>query len=252
MTSITFRAFPSAEFIAALGIVLTPPGGEPYWDVVANILSQYDSLDAQHISAYTVVAPGYVNPALGITTPLDVYLGSFNLQGLYPGNTSNSLAAALTAVFDAATAEYPGQFTVEVFPPTVYPDFWDWYNPNNGPLTGAGGDVLVGSRLLDEKALSQNLTALKDALKIVTQTGPATGLYLVAGRGVANAKPRGGSNSVNPAWRKALVHTGKLCNIVKRGLSDLHVKLLVFPGRHLILWSKRSKRTCSLMFMSRP
>jgi len=171
MTSITFRAFPSAEFIAGLGIVLTPPGGESYWDVVANILSQYDSLDAQHISGYTIVAPGYINPTLGITTPLDVYLGLFNLQGLYPGNTSDSLVAALTAVFDAATAKYPGQFTAQVFPPSVYPDFWDWYSPSNGPLNGAGGDILVGSRLLDEKALSQNLTALKDALKIVTRTG---------------------------------------------------------------------------------
>jgi hypothetical protein len=213
MTSITFRAFPSAEFIVGLGIVLTPAGGEPYWDIVANILSQYDSLDAQHISAYTTVslAPTLLYQALGFTTPMDVFLSTYNLQGLYPGNTSDSLLAALTAVFDAATAEYPGQFTIKMPQPAVYPDFWDWYTIHNSPLTGAGVDTVLGSRLLDEKALSQNLTALKDALKIVTQ--PALGVNLVAGRGVANAKPRGGSNSVNPAWRKALVHTGKLCNI---------------------------------------
>jgi len=29
----------------------------------------------------------------------------------------------------------------------------------------------------------------------------------VSGKGVHNAKPRGGSNAINPAWRKAYVHS---------------------------------------------
>jgi hypothetical protein len=54
LTSITMKAFPSAPFISAVGILGTAPGGEEaYWDVLANVLSQYASLDAQHISVYS-------------------------------------------------------------------------------------------------------------------------------------------------------------------------------------------------------
>jgi hypothetical protein len=197
-----------------VGVVAVPAGGEPYWDIVANILSQYDSLDAQQISAYTAMslASSLLYELLGFTTPMDIFLGTYMLQSLYPGNTSNSLLAALTTVFDAATADYPGQFTCIMRQPTVYPDFWEFYiSPGHNELIGAGVDQVLGSRLLDEKALLQNLTALKDALKIVTQ--PSVQLSLVAGRGVANAKRRGGSNSANLIWRKALVETSKLCNI---------------------------------------
>jgi hypothetical protein len=34
-------------------------------------------------------------------------------------------------------------------------------------------------------------------------------LYMVSGKGVWNSKPRGGSDAVNPAWRKTLIHAGK-------------------------------------------
>ena len=36
--------------------------------------------------------------------------------------------------------------------------------------------------------------------------------YLLGGKGVADAVPRGGSDAVNPAWRKAVVHAGS-CNL---------------------------------------
>jgi hypothetical protein len=40
LTSITVKAFPSAPFISAFGILGTAPGGEEAcWDVLANVLS---------------------------------------------------------------------------------------------------------------------------------------------------------------------------------------------------------------------
>jgi hypothetical protein len=217
LTSITMKAFPSAPFISAVGILGTAPGGEEaYWDVLANVLSQYASLDAQHISVYSFCYTQYTNPALGIIDPVVAYYGSFHMQGLYPGNTSESLVAAIGTLLNSSTAAYPDQFLTTIVDSQTYPDFWAWWNVNPQGSESAGGDILLGSRLLDETALSANLTALKEAIKIAGSSGTLQP-YLVAGRGVQNAKPRGGSNAVNPAWRKALSHTSRLFNFLKGG-----------------------------------
>lgn len=46
----------------------------------------------------------------------------------------------------------------------TYPDFWAWYPVRNGPLDAAHDQVLA-SRLVDGKALTQNLTVLREAYK---------------------------------------------------------------------------------------
>ena len=71
---------------------------------------------------------------------------------------------------------------------------------------GAGVDKVVGSRLLPPETLTQD--AFRDAL--IDFLGDAGGrLYMVSGKGVWDAEPRGGSDAVNPAWRKALIHAGQ-------------------------------------------
>ena len=65
---------------------------------------------------------------------------------------------------------------------------------------------MVGSWLLPPETLTDD--ALIDALvKFLGDSGG--GLYMVSGKGVWDAKPRGGGDAVNPAWRKALIHAGK-------------------------------------------
>jgi hypothetical protein len=142
-----------------------------------------------------------------ITSPIDAYLGIFILPLLSSSNTSESLVSAVSSVVNAAVQPYPLKFFV-TFQPVVYNSFYDYYVINNGPLD-AGGDYSLGGRLLDEKALTSNITALRETLKAITPGGSASSLYLVGGHGVRNAVPRGGSNAVNSAWRKALVHCGK-------------------------------------------
>jgi hypothetical protein len=206
ITSATFKAFPSSQFITASAFMGSLLGSESYWDAVAYVLSRLPELDAQGISMYSFVAPSFVSAEFNITSPVNAFYGIFMLPRLHPFNSSKSLTAVLNQVLAEATAPYPFQFFTSVVPAT-YPDFWAWYSVNNGPL-GAGSDMVLGSRLLDEKALTQDLTALKDALKTSTPAGALTSMYLIAGKGVQNAKPRGGGNAVNPAWRKALVHSG--------------------------------------------
>jgi hypothetical protein len=151
--------------------------------------------------------PSFTNAELNITTPVAAYAGTFFMPLLSPYNSSASLAAALTDVFNNATAPYSGQFQTLVIPNT-YPDFYAWFKDNNGPLDG-GFDGLVGSWLLDDKALTGDLNALKEAIKTFTPPDSSSAPYLVAGKNVWDAVPRGGSNSVNPAWRKAYMHFSK-------------------------------------------
>jgi hypothetical protein len=209
MTSVTIKAYPSAPFHTVVVFLGTTPGAEPYWDVMAHLLSQYPFLDEQGISAYTTIAPNFASTDMGL---VDGFLGIYILPSLHPENTSESLTAVINKLFNNAIAPYPTQFFTYVTP-SSYPDFWAYYKDNNGPSDG-GHDQIIGSRLLDKKALTTNLTALKEAYRSATPPGTITSPYLVSGRGVHNAKIRGGSNAVNPAWRKAYIHNGICIMIV--------------------------------------
>jgi hypothetical protein len=185
-------------------LVGTNSTSDAYWSTIAYILSQYPSLAEQGIAGFPFILPDYTNPELNITSPVSAYAGNFFMPLISSSNSSASLAAAVTNVFNNATAPYLGQFQTLVIPET-YPDFYAWFKDNNGPLDG-GFDGLIGSRLLDEKALTTDLNALKEAIRAFTPPGSSSAPYLVSGKGVWDAVPRGGSNSVNPAWRKALMH----------------------------------------------
>jgi hypothetical protein len=202
---VTLKAYTSMPIITATGFLATSPGTDAFWDVVAKVLSQYPELDEQGIMNYGFVARNF-SGQFGITDPVDAYFAPFIMPVLHPANTTESFVAAINKVFDEATAGTSIEFRRAVIPQT-WPDFWAWYNISNGPLD-AGYDQYLGSRLLDAKALTQNLTAVAEAYKAATRSGGVTSAYLVGGKGVINAKPRGGSNGVNSAWRKAYVHSG--------------------------------------------
>ncbi|KAF8855701.1 FAD-binding domain-containing protein [Acephala macrosclerotiorum] len=206
LTSVTIKAFPSTPFNTVTVLMATAPGTDSYWDVISLIQSQFPSLDEHGISAYTFIVPSFMSAEFNITSPVDGFYGIFILPSLHPENTSESLTAAVKQVLADATSAYPGRFATYTNT-TSYEDFWGYYKTNNGPLD-AGNDGLLGSRLLDGKALMGNLSALAEAYKTASAPGLGSQAYLVSGKNVWNAKPRGGSNAVNPAWRKAYVHSG--------------------------------------------
>lgn len=110
---------------------------------------------------------------------------------------------------------WPGQVTLLVLT-QPYDSFFDWYQTNfdNGQ---AGGSVYLISRLLDKDTLTKDLDALSDALEPILIDDGWLGTYMVAGKGVNKARPRGGSNAVHPAWRKAYVHASKYISTVFPG-----------------------------------
>jgi hypothetical protein len=207
ITSGTIKAFPSTQFITSTVFLATIPGNNAYWDVITYILSRSPSLDEQGISCYSILAPSFSSAKYNITAPVNGYIGTFMLPPLHPANSSDSLKSAVNKIITEATAPYHFQFFSSVQTQT-YPDFWAWYSVNNGPL-GASHDQVLGSRLLDGKALTADVIALEETYQKFTPAGSITSVLLVGGKNVMNAQPRGGSNTVNPAWRKAYVHTRK-------------------------------------------
>jgi len=121
-----------------------------------------------------------------------------------PYGTSN-LSATFDPIISHINTTYPG---VSITNTTKYYTTRYAAALDSHDVSSAGDDLVLGSRLLDAATLNGNQTALKAALKAFagTGTGSAAGPFLLGGRGVWDAVPRGGSNAVNPAWRKALAH----------------------------------------------
>lgn len=193
----SIRAFASRPFITLRFVAATAPNSDTFWDFSTYLLSQYPALAELGMAGYGSYIPD--SSIDGIAK--GIFSGSFFNPGS-ESNTSSSLAAALEPIYQHVNATWPGQFQITETAKT-YPQFNDYFQTSSGP-NDAGGDITIGSRLLDAKALSGDLAALKKALKASSPTGMLA--VLVSGKGVRDAIPRGGSNAVNPAWRKSLVH----------------------------------------------
>jgi hypothetical protein len=238
MTSVTIKAFPSTEIHTVAAWLVAVPGTDSFWDVVAETLTRFPSLDASGISAYTYIVPGFTSQAMNITTPVQAFHGLFILPSLHPQNASDSLTTTIKQLFADAASSYPHQFLTHT-ESTTYPDFWALYQVINGPRDG-GDDKILGSRLLDAKALTANLTSLAEAYRKATTTDSEIGVFLVSGKGVHNAKPRGGSNAVNPAWRTAYVHSGTRSRNGKKDITNFGFSVRIDMAT---IWWKKEIQT---------
>jgi hypothetical protein len=198
MTSVTIKAFPSTPIITLSFLLSGPADSDTFYDGMTYLLSQYPALADVGIASY-----GSITANNSASSPVGLFEGVFLIPAISAANTSDSLAAALNPIFEHINTTWPGQFNYGSSAKT-YPQFNDFFLYINGPLW-AGVNLRLGSRLLDAEALTG--PGLKKGLQGAMPSGGLQ-VYLVSGKGVANAVPRGGSNAVNPAWRKSLIHTG--------------------------------------------
>jgi hypothetical protein len=116
---------------------------------------------------------------------------------------------------------------------SAYVDDFDDFNAywsKTSPPADAGYSGRLGSRLLDEEALTGDFDDLKAALRKTTPAPWNLLGHLVAGPGThspPNGIP-GGSNAVGPGWRKAYAHIGeRLIRTSSKGTTD--IKRTVLP-----------------------
>jgi hypothetical protein len=195
-------AIPSPSVMNMNFYVTTSADNPHAFDAIAYLVGKFPALADSGVTGYPIIFNSAANSLDGGKTKVSGIMGKLIML-----NTANGteLVHRLQTLYDHINATWPGfSFAANT---TYYPSFNAWY-AENYDSTPAGYNNVMGSRLLDEQALTANATALKVALEKFSAGGQAT-VYIVSGKGVFNAKPRGGSNAVGPAWRRTYVHASE-------------------------------------------
>lgn len=173
-----------------------------YWDMIAYVLSQYPYLDAKGISGYTFIRPNLSVPLGGVPSSIAAFGAWFILQDT---QDIADMQAVLDPILNHITDTWPEALVDNNS--TAYASFYDWFSDGHYDQGEAGKNTYVGSHLVNPEVFD-SVEDLKTAFKALSSLG-GSDVYLVAGSGVRNARPRGGGDAVCPAWRKALVHAGR-------------------------------------------
>lgn len=128
---------------------------------------------------------------------------------LAPSQSAEALAAAMAPMETYLRNAKWGDKIYAAGIPLDYPDFAEYWATQ--PPQDAGFSGRLGSRILDEKALTGDIEKLKSALKATTPVPWNTLGHAVAGPGTWKPPSGilGGSNAVGPAWRSAVTHIGE-------------------------------------------
>lgn len=203
MTSVTVKTFPSPRLACGDIIVATDANSsaaKSVPDLAAYVVSQFPDLGDAGMSGYSYILRDFPNPYDPSSGSVAGFYASMCIQDT---QDTTEFLKLWNPIFKHINETWPG-FSIG---PNLanFTSFSGWYAVNYDKST-TGTDSYVGSRLLDKKALTSNVTALAAALDRLSSGGTATA-FLVSGKGVMDAKPRGGGDAVNPAWRKAYVHS---------------------------------------------
>ncbi|KAJ5291272.1 hypothetical protein N7478_000523 [Penicillium angulare] len=198
LTRVTIRTVPSTPIAVYDFTIETPVNETSFWDSISYLLAQYPALADSDVAAYTYIYPN--TSAAGVTSGQ----GNSSFQAvfaLYNPTNQHELEELLEPFVQHINATYYDQQLRTEVSSTIFPTFYEMFM-KYADDEGAGVDKVVGSRLLPPSTLKKG--EFRDAL--IQFLGDAGGrLYMVSGKGVWNAEPRGG-DSVNPAWRNALIH----------------------------------------------
>ncbi|KAI1122431.1 hypothetical protein F5Y10DRAFT_254122 [Nemania abortiva] len=195
MTSVTMATHPTPKIVAGL-ILIYGPNEEPWVpDMIGYLASQLPYLVSKDVSGYAFFSYN-AKIANGSNSTVS-YSGMGAEVMIMDTQDINDMYAIWDPIFAHVNATWPVTPYATLAP---YPTFQSWFSVYYDKAA-AGYNQYVGGRLLDEKAFSMNSSALG---KVFMSATPSA--YLVAGKGVRNAKPRGGSISVTPAWRRTVAH----------------------------------------------
>lgn len=176
-------------------ITQNPSNITDFWLATAYFHSQLASLVRNGVMGYyniSSIVP--TNPS----TPLQLD-GGFWMLNTPPEAFDNILDPVLRNI------SYNFQVGVRYRFAQNEPNIYDWWKVAYPAAQLAPVDSQLGSRLLDEDALSLPLPTLANSLQTAYPNLVLLG-NLVIGPGVWNAQPAGGLGSMTEAWRKAIVH----------------------------------------------
>lgn len=197
------KAYPTPKVQRFMFMAATVPESPLAADFVTFIVGHVPKLMAAGLRGYNWLAMNGTSPI----SPGQRWSGLAGVMTLL-NKGPEVVQEIMGALNDTVLERFNGTAFVQTMPVQSYDSWLDYYEVNFDNNTSGGSAIMV-SRLLDEEALAGNHEPLKKALQAATEGTEMIDFYLLGGKGVHNAKPRGGSNAVNPGWRKAYVHTRK-------------------------------------------
>ncbi|KAL2112209.1 hypothetical protein VUR80DRAFT_8269 [Thermomyces stellatus] len=220
LTSVTLRTIPSPKMLHMLFSFGTASTAPNIPEIQALFLSKVPELSDGGASGYVWISNALENPE-GENSELPELAGVFGLLTLQDTDDEEDMLALMNPIVEEAAERYLESNVT--FGPLFekYDSFLEWFEVywDQSP---AGQNTWMGSRLLDEEALTGNFEQLAANLERLGDTMDTMSLmvHLVAGKGVQEAEPRGGGNAVLPAWRKAYAHSLTATMFLPRNETD--------------------------------
>ena len=200
------KTFPTPQLLQGTIAFFTDPDNPHTFEFVSYVISQFPYLERNGVSGYSFAFKSFPNPLNSAVLVSGIGL-SMVIQDT---QNEDDMRKIWKPLFEHVNNTWTNVTFLEIY--RKYPTQLAWFDENKDTQK-AGSDQYIGSRLLDVDAITKNLTALSLVFKSLSAGGSASA-YLVTGKGVWDAKPRGGGNSVCPAWRTAIVHASKCCQTV--------------------------------------
>jgi len=191
---------PSPELVSMEFYIISSADNIRTFDMISYVVQQFPDLADKGISGYPIV----LNTNLNIFGGPNVTWIKGIAGKLIMVNTKNEtdMMKLITPILNNINSTWSDMYAGAKT--TYYPNFNAWYR-DSYDQTPAGYESVMVSRLLDRAALTSDPLATKVALGKFSSGGQAN-VFIVSGKGVHQAKPRGGGSSVHPVWRRAYVH----------------------------------------------
>ncbi|KAF4962937.1 hypothetical protein FSARC_9010 [Fusarium sarcochroum] len=203
LTSITLKVYKTPKITASTITIGTAAEAPFKYELLAYVFSQFPSLTDAGLSGYTALSPKTPNPAPAPGAPKEV-AGISGILAAQDVEDPEYIQKLLKPINETIQKRWPGltQFTATS---EKYSSFLKWYDVYYDQGTAGESNYIV-SRLLTKESMEKDEAALADALKAGMIPSGGMIAHLVSGKGVRDARPRGGSLSANPGWRKSYVH----------------------------------------------
>lgn len=191
MLNFTTKAWPS-ESLTEYNLVFGSPtnNSEKFGEAMSWMATQFPAIIDGGAMCY-----GNITPASS-TTPT-IFYGGFQAPNMTVAQTS--------ALLDPIAKHINATFAPDVIAGTEtqeWSSYYDWWINNQDTATPKGADILIGSRILDEKALNHpNFGGL------IQQTLGPTGIQMIFAAGPGTHAFPADFNAVLPAWRTGYAHT---------------------------------------------
>lgn len=182
------------------------PNSTYYSEILTYLISQAPYLMDAGLSGYTQITQNTSKPSPIPGMP-DRTSGWFGRVILQDARGEQDVADIFKPINETLKHKWPGAagLYTAVKP---YDSFLDWFNVNFDSEP-AGKSCYIGSWLLDAKTLTTPSSELTNALMSPILYNGEYVIFFIAGKGVINAKPRGGGNAVNSAFRNAHIFACK-------------------------------------------